>query len=468
MTAYRRGVLPDFGDPGVRAPDDRPLRVAWVDVRAGVAGDMLLGALLDAGATLSVVREQVAAVLPDTVLLTVREVSRAGLRATKLDVRLRAADQPERSWVDVRALIEAAELPPAVRTMALGAFRQLAQAEARVHGRPVDDVHFHEVGAWDSIADVVGVCAALHDLGVARLHVGEPVALGSGTVSTAHGELTVPAPAVLELSRGFEVAVGGDGELATPTGLALLRALVSTTVEAAPLVPERIGVGAGSQDFAERANVVRVVLGPAPSTAAVPAAPPAAPPAVPIPAAAPVPPAPRDPDSGYVEDSVVQLEATVDDLDPRVWPSVLEAVLAAGALDAWLAPVAMKKGRPGHVVAALVALPADTGSGDTLGAVRDALFRLTSTFGVRARPASRWTLHRDWVPVDVAGERVRIKVGYVVRGEPEIVRATPEFEDAADLATRWGVPVGEVLDAAGAAAIAAGLVPGNPWPPAAP
>lgn len=135
--------------------------------------------------------------------------------------------------------------------------------------------------------------------------------------------------------------------------------------------------------------------------------------------------------------------------------------------DAWLAPVALRQARPGHVVATLVALGAP-GERDSVEAVRDALFRLTPTYGVLARPASRWRLHRDWLPVDVAGERVRVKVGYVVRSAPEIVRATPEFDDAADLAARWGVPVGEVLDAAAAAAIAAGLVPGAPWPPATP
>lgn len=457
-------MLPDFGDPGVRAPDDRPLRVAWVDVRAGVAADMLLGALLDAGAALAVVREHVAAVLPDTVLLTVREVGRAGLRATKLDVRLRVPDQPERSWADVRALIEGADLPPAVRTMALGALRQLAHAEARAHGQPADEVHVGESGSWAAVAEVVGVCAALHTLGVARLHVGEPVALGSGTVETASGALPVPVPTVLELSRGFEVAVGGDGELATATGLALLRALVSTTVEAAPLVPDRIGVGAGAADPPERANVVRVVLGrPCPRPCRHRPQRGQRGPSLafrrPCRARAPTPATCRS------RSCTSRRRSTTS--TPGSGPACSRACSPRVLFDAWLAPVALRQARPGHVVATLVALGAP-GERDSVEAVRDALFRLTPTYGVLARPASRWRLHRDWLPVDVAGERVRVKVGYVVRSAPEIVRATPEFDDAADLAARWGVPVGEVLDAAAAAAIAAGLVPGAPWPPATP
>lgn len=473
-------MLPELGDPGARPPADAPAgppRTAWIDARSGVAGDMLLGALLDAGAALPQVRRHVAAVLPDTVLLTVREVSRAGLRATKLDVRLRAQDQPHRRWADVRGLVEVAQLPEPVRVMALGAFRQLAHAEARVHGTPVTDVHFHEVGAWDSIADVVGVCAALHDLGVGRVLVGEPIALGSGTVATSHGELTVPVPAVLELARGFAVTSGGDGELATPTGLALLRALASNGAGAQLLVPDRIGVGAGSRDPADRANVVRVVLdapadaqpdGPGaahrPDQAVIPGSVAARAERTGVAAAPgglPEPLPPTGSGSEYVEDEVVELQSNVDDLDPRVWPSVLEQLLALGALDAWLTPITMKKGRPAHVVSALVgaAEPA------RVAAVRDALFRLTPTFGVRARAAGRWTLHRDWVFVDVAGERVRVKVGYTGGSSLQIVQATPEFEDVADLATRWGLSIAELLDATDAAATAAGLVPGAPFVP---
>lgn len=472
----------------MRTSGDRPTRAAWVDVRAGVGADLLLGALLDAGAAMAQVRAQIAAVLPDAVLLTAREVSRGGQRATRPDLRLRA-EQPDRTWADVRALLQDAPLPGAVRAMALGVCRQLAAAQARAHGGDADEVRFGAAGAWAEIAGVVGVCAALHDLGVARLYVGEPVAVGSGSVTTPDGEVAVPAPAVLELARGFAVTGGGDGALATPIGLALLRALAGSAQDAPPLVPDRIGVGAGEHDDPGRAHVLRLVLGPADDhapvgpTGAAGAA--AAPGGDGIAGAATSPALRSEPGSGYLEDSLVLLEASVDDLDPRVWPSVLVGLLGAGALDAWLTPISLTGGRSGHVVGALVAvaerrsatravLPGDgvdpvRAPADPVAAVRDALFRLTPTFAVRARPTSRWSLHRDWVPVDVAGERVRIKVGYTRRpaGDVEIVRATPEFEDAADLAARWGVAVGEILDAAAAAAMSAGLVPGASYTPTA-
>lgn len=244
-------MLPDLGDPGMRSSGDRPARLAWVDARQGVAGDALLGALVDAGAALSVVRADVNTVLPDTALLTVREVRRGGLRATRCDARLRSRELPQRGWPEVRALLDGADLPGPVRTMALGVFRHLVSALGRVHGVSPEQVRFPEVGAWETLVHVVGVCSALHDLGVDRLIVGEPVALGSGTVSTddAPGvpDTSVPAPAVLELARGFAVTAGGDGELTNATALALLRALATPGGHSDPLVPDRVGVGAGAQ-----------------------------------------------------------------------------------------------------------------------------------------------------------------------------------------------------------------------------
>ena len=199
-------------------------RHLWVDASGGVAGDMLLGALLDAGAVLDVVRSAVSAVVPGEVEVRTRVVSRAGLRALKVDVASAAEDHPHRAWAQIRSLLHAANLPGPVRERALAAFSLLADAEARVHGRHPDEVHFHEVGSWDSIADIVGVAAALADLGVERV-VTSAVAVGSGRVRSAHGDLPVPVPAVLELARGWRVFAGGAGELATPTGMALVRAV---------------------------------------------------------------------------------------------------------------------------------------------------------------------------------------------------------------------------------------------------
>jgi uncharacterized protein (TIGR00299 family) protein len=395
-------------------------RLAWIDATAGVAGDMLLGALLDAGADLDRVRAAVDAVVPGAVALRTSTVARAGLRALKLDVDVLESDPPHRHWSGIRDRLLAADLDDAVRQRALAVFTRLAEAEGAVHGIPAEDVHFHEVGSLDSIADVVGVCAALVDLGVEGLSA-SAVAVGSGTVRAAHGTLPVPPPAVVELARGWEVFAGGTGELATPTGIALVTTLAAGPVPLPRLVVEASGAGAGTRDPAERANVVRVVLG-------------------------------RSAAAALVQDAVL-LAATVDDLDPRVWPEVLRELLAAGALDAWLTPVLMKKGRPGHVLEVLAAP-------ERADALSDVVLRHTSTLGVRRSPVTRDVLDRDHRVVDVGGSPVRIKVGH---RDGVLVQAMPEFEDVLALARARGAAAQDVLLAAHAAAVAAGLGPGAAW-----
>ncbi|MGV1004916.1 MAG: nickel pincer cofactor biosynthesis protein LarC [Candidatus Nanopelagicales bacterium] len=357
--------------------------------------------------------------------LQVNTVHRAGLRATKLDVVVLVADLPHRRWADIEAMITAADIPAAIRARAVAVFSTLAAAEARAHGVPVADVHFHEVGAWDSIADVVGVCAALHDLGIGSTRAG-PVALGSGQVKTAHGVMPVPVPAVLELSFGWQVRSGGAGELTTPTGMALLRALCQNTGELPEMTVHSVGVGAGTRDPTDRANVARVVIGAA---------------------------------AGMTEQATTAtvLEANVDDLDPRVWPSVTAELLEAGAADAWPIPILMKKGRPAHTLCVLAELA-------RVAQIRELIFRLVPTLGVRDHPVGRRMLARSWLPVAVSGGAVRIKLGL---DGAVIVSATPEYEDVAAVATATGSPVRNVLSNAIAAAGAAGLVPGRTLPPQA-
>jgi len=394
---------------------------AWIDARNGVAGDMLLGAMLDAGASLDAVVAAVEAVLPGTVRLELGEVRRAGMRAAKLDVVVLVEDQHHRDWTTIRGLLLSAALAEPVRERALAVFGALAAAEGRAHGIDPEQVHFHEVGAWDSIADIVGVCAAVHDLGLASLSCG-PVGLGSGTVRAAHGEVPVPVPAVLELASGWPVLAGGTGELATPTGMALLAALATPQPTIPAGVVQRVGIGAGTRDDPQRANIVRVVLGRF--------------------------------DSPLVEDRepAVVLAANVDDLDPRLWPGVLAALLDAGADDAWLTPILMKKGRPAHTLQVLCAPEA---SGRLAGLV----FDLVPTLGVRETAATKHVLDRLWVGVEVDGRAVRIKVGH---RDGRILTATPEFEDVAAAAAASGRTQRDVLAAANAAASAAGLVVGSP------
>jgi uncharacterized protein (TIGR00299 family) protein len=395
-----------------------------VDVSAGVAGDMMLAALLDAGASLEVVQEAVDAVLPGAAALSTAPVLRAGLRGLKLSVAVAEQDQPHRRWHDLRIGLEQAPLADPVRRDALAVFAALAEAESRVHGSAVGDVHFHEVGAVDSVADVVGVCAAIHDLGIDRLAAG-PIALGSGQVRTEHGILAVPVPAVLNLVPGWVVSGGGEGELATPTGVALITTLAEQVTAMPPMQVAAVGVGAGTRDPAGRANVVRVVVG------------------EPVAAAA-----------ATMLSREVVIEANIDDLDPRVWPSVLAALFAAGALDAWLTPILMKKGRPAHTLHALT-------PEHHAGTVRRAMITHTSTIGVREIAVRKFALPRTWVPVEIGGAPVRVKVACE---DGVILRATPEFDDVHALAERRGLPTQDVLAEVLAAAHASGLVRGKRLP----
>jgi uncharacterized protein (TIGR00299 family) protein len=395
---------------------------AWVDATAGVAGDMLLGALVDAGAPLAVLQGAVDAVIPGSIRLASTLVTRAGMRATKVDVHPTVRDQAHRSWRDIQALLERADLAAGVGEQVRRVFQRLAEAEARVHGLAADEVHFHEVGSWDSIADIVAVCAALDFLGVTSMSC-SAVALGAGRVVTSHGHLPVPVPAVLEMSAGWRVLSGGEGELATPTGMALLTALSQESCDLPVMSVRTVGVGAGTADVPGRPNVVRVVLGD------------------------------RSDRPGQPDEPVIMsvLETNVDDMDPRVWPTVLASLLDAGAADAWLVPIIMKKGRPAHTLAVL----APVHRRDDL---RRLMLELTSTIGVREVAVTRVALDRFWVPLPVAGGQVRLKVAH--RGG-EVVHATPEFDDAVEVAAERSVPVRRVLEEAVAAAEREGFVPGS-------
>ncbi len=382
--------------------------IGWLDCSAGISGDMLLGALVDAGVDLAVLQSAVDAVGVEPIRLTASTVTRGGLGALKVDVGV-TDTAVTRTWAAVRVLLEQAELALPVRTTALAAFARLAAAEARVHRVEPDDVHFHEVGALDAIADVVGAAAGLHALGLTAL-TASPVVLGSGRTRGAHGPLPVPAPAVLELLAGAPVLAGPVAkEMTTPTGAALLASVVTAYGPLPEMVLSRTGHGAGGRDPAEVANLLRLVLGEPMATASAP---------------------------------VRVIETNVDDLDPRLWPGVLSALLEAGAHDAWLTAMLMKKGRPAHVLSVLVPT-------DHAAAVRDVLFRETSTLGVREHEVSRHTLERSEVTVHLDGQAVRIKLGLLAG---EVVNAMPEWDDVAAAAAALGRPAKQVLRAAHALA----------------
>lgn len=380
--------------------------IGWLDLGSGASGDMLLGALLDAGVPLDVVRAAVDAVAPEPVRIETEQVRRAGFAATRAHVVARTSTA-HRTWRDVRELLSTAALDEAVADRAHGTFSRLARAEADVHGSRADDVQFHEVGALDAIADVVGVCAGLHHLGLEVLHA-SPVALGGGRVDTAHGSLTVPPPAVVALLRGVP-AYGGpvETELCTPTGAALLSEWVTQWGPLPPMAGRDVGVGAGGRDPAGHANVVRLILG-------------------------------EGTDNASQAATQLLIECNVDDLDPRLWSPVISALMAAGASDAWLTPILMKKGRPAHTLSVLVGT-------EHANAVRRAVFRETSTIGLREQTVGKFALERREAAVDVAGMPVRVKLAV---HDGVVVNAQPEYDDVVAVAEATGDTLKSVLSRA--------------------
>jgi uncharacterized protein (TIGR00299 family) protein len=396
------------------------MTIGWLDLSAGASGDMLLGALVDAGVPLEVLQTAINALPVERIRLEVETTTRHGLGATRVHVHAPASSE-HRTWADVRGILADAGLPAPVREGALAVFERLAVAEGRVHRVDPDQVHFHEVGALDALADVVGVIAGFAELGLDRL-AASPVALGSGSARGAHGVVPIPGPAVLELLLGIPVVAGAvPAEMCTPTGAALVAHLVDEWTTLPPMHVLRVGTGAGGRDPAELPNVVRLALGtPGEALRATP----------------------------------VVLEANVDDLDPRLWPGVLDTLFAAGASDAWLTPILMKKGRPAHTLSVLC-------GPDRIPAVQAAVFATTSTIGLRIVPVGKVALERTQATVDVLGGRVGVKLA--VDGG-RVVNVSVEYEDVAALARDSGLPVKEVLRAATAAAETAYPVT-SPRPP---
>jgi uncharacterized protein (TIGR00299 family) protein len=380
--------------------------VAWFHCFSGIAGDMALGSLIDGGADVEEVVALIERVPVAGWRLHVEPVLRAGVAATRVDVRA-VDDGVVRTYAHISGLIDEARLPERVRDRAQATFAALAQAEGRLHRRPPEQVHFHEVGGVDAIVDVVGVCSALEVLGVDEVRASS-VATGTGMVRTAHGVLPNPAPAVIELLRGAptygrEVGV----ELTTPTGAALLAATATGYGPLPPMTVGATGFGAGARDLDGLPNVTQVVLGTAmPSDRAVPGQP------------------------------VTLLEVNVDDATGEVLAHTVAALLEAGAHDAWVTPIVMKKGRPAHTVSAL----ADPALVDQVARV---LAQETGSLGVRGQRLGRWPAARVAAEVVVEGVPVRVKVS--------AGRVKVEHDDAAKAARRTGLPLREVLSRAEAA-----------------
>jgi pyridinium-3,5-bisthiocarboxylic acid mononucleotide nickel chelatase len=380
----------------------------YVDCVGGVAGDMLLAALIVAGAPLQAVQAGLPPV--EGLRLDVERVQRCGVDATMLFVTC-PPQHAHRTWHDVRVLIDTAEMPARPRTRAHAAFRLLAEAEGRVHGVPASEVTFHEVGAVDAIADVCGVAMALELLDVDEV-VCSPLPLGRGTTTGAHGVMPLPAPATLELLRGAKVhGVARDGETVTPTGAALVASLAGSYGPMPSMTLGATGTGAGQRNPSDVPNVVRAVIGK------------------------------RTGEPGVGHASII--ETNLDDLLPELVPDAVEACFAAGALDAWTVPAGMKHGRPGFVLSAITR-PHDE------DAVARAMLRNTSALGVRVLHADhRSELDRTFRTVEVDGHTVSVKLGLL---NGEVVNVAPEHRDCVEVARATGRTVKATWAAALAAA----------------
>ncbi len=399
------------------------MKIAYFDCPSGAAGDMILGALVDAGVAFEALEGELRKLPLPGYSLQCREVVKAGFRATKVDVHVLGqrpgsgegdrphADSdlrghhPDRNLRSILEIIGPSGLAPRVKEEASRVFARLAEAEARVHGTTVDAVHFHDVGAVDAIVDVVGACAGLHLLGVDALHCGA-LPLGGGFVGGPHGRIPVPGPATAELLKGFPVVdTGVRRELVTPTGAAILTTLSASAGAMPAMTVTAVGCGAGSMEL-ETPNVIRLFVGEASA------------------------------DGGT--ETICQVETTIDDMSPQLYEPLMERLFEAGALDVYLTPVIMKRSRPGVVLTALC----KPGQAGDLSRV---LFEESSTIGVRWTSYRRERLARDMVTLTTAYGPLGFKVS---RLGGRVVTITPEFEEVRRIARDRGLPVREVLDRA--------------------
>jgi len=428
------------------------LKLAYFDPFSGASGDMILGALVDAGLPLAALRRELAKLTLEGYSLSARKTERRGIAGTKVNVRLQekpdeheheqehtptppegsnafgrvplrasaptlpkvlepsgGREHHRRHLSDILKIIGRSDLPKGDKEKASAVFQRLAEAEARVHRCSPEEIHFHEVGAVDAIVDIVGAVVGLRLLGIERVVCGS-LRTGTGTVECAHGRLPVPAPATAQLLKGFpSVATDIEGELTTPTGAALLTTLADSFGAMPPMTVSAVGYGAGTADREALPNLLRVFLGEAASAEEA--------------------------------DEVVVLEANLDDLSPQVLGYLMERLLEAGALDAFLTPIYMKKNRPG-VLVSVIAEPA------TVPCIEELLFAETTTFGLRRTTATRRKLAREWVEVETQYGKIRVKLGRLGK---KLVQAAPEYEDCRRAAAKAKAPLRKVQEAALAA-----------------
>ncbi|MDO8886818.1 nickel pincer cofactor biosynthesis protein LarC [Candidatus Oleimmundimicrobium sp.] len=381
------------------------MKVAYFDCFSGISGDMTLGALLDAGLPFEVLENELKKLPLKNYSITAKKVEKAGIAATKVYVQ---AEEKGiiRYWSNVKNLIDDSKLDMTIKENGKKVFLTLAQAEAKIHKKKLNNVHFHEVGATDSIIDIVGTAIGLNYLKIEKVFA-SPVATGTGLTKTNHGIMPIPSPATLEILKDVPIYFGGENtELTTPTGASIIKTYTEHFGEIPPLRIISTGYGAGTRDL-KRPNVLRVIIGEMIST-----------------------------HKEVEEDEVIVVDTNIDDMNPEFYGYIMEKLFNAGALDVWTTPVYMKKNRPGTTISALAPIQKEE-------AIMDIIFKETNTLGVRISKKVRRKALREIVIVKTKFGEAKVKVG---KFKNEIVSVSPEYDDCALLAKEKGVAVKEVYD----------------------
>lgn len=382
------------------------MRVAYLDCATGISGDMLLGVLIDVGWPEQRLRELIGKLKIGDVQIRVDRVSKRGIAATQVNV-LSSPHQPHRGLHDLTTIVSNADLSPSIQQRAMAALKLLAEAESQVHGVPLDRIHFHEVGAVDTIVDIVGALAGFSELQIEEVH-SSALPWSRGTVKTEHGVLPVPPPAVALLLRDVPVVgVDIEGETVTPTGAVLARTVTKQFGVMPAMTVERVGYGAGQRDWPDRPNVLRLTIGESAGT-------------------------------GLQVEQLSVLSCNIDDMNPQWYEPVIKELNEAAALDVWLTPVQMKKNRPGTLIDVLC-------RPDNADKLRALLLRHTSTLGVRETSVARYSLPREIETVQTQYGPIRLKVATLPDGSR---KASPEHDDCAARAAEKGVTISEVWFAA--------------------
>lgn len=392
--------------------DGEGMKTLYLDCPMGISGDMFLAALIDLGVDPKKILRELRKLPVDRIDVEIKKAVRHSITGTTFRVRLTEAHH-HRTFNDIRKIIAGSALSARVKALSTEIFRTIAEAEGKIHGIPAGKVHFHEVGAMDSIIDIVGAAVAVESLGVGAV-VSSPIALGTGWARTMHGTIPVPAPATLEILKGVPTAAStAPFELTTPTGAAIVKTLASSFGPMPAMTIEAAGYGAGKKDFKEQANLLRAVVGRLEAGAA-----------------------------SEKTERAFMIEANIDDMSPQVAGYLLERLLAEGALDAFYSPVQMKKSRPGVLLSVLA-------DGETKEALIDIIFAESTTIGVRASEVERTCLERKTVKVKTPYGRIGVKLAF--RGG-RVVNAQPEYEECRAVAVKKGVPLKLVIESAKEAA----------------